>query len=324
MKKLIRLTVTTIFSLLVFAPVMVGATTNDWQVSISSPYSNNSNIANSRKFNLTVSAISKNSNDILTVDVYDGASQLGSTLTGDTITSYGYSWTVPVNLSSDGTHNFKAVAHNSNGDPDQVKSVSVKVDTSAPAALIYKGSVRSGNKYTLTFTMPADGETATVNIYSSTKPSFTADSSTLVGTITINPGQTKTFSYTAPDSAQRYNAVQSVDSAGNTSGFTGDPNTSVSSSASTTNSNTSGNAGAGQVQGSETGNSDKKSADDKTNNKTSSDKKDDNKSSDNTVTWIILILVIAGLAGAYIRYLRGEDDNSFWPKKTGTSTKKKK
>jgi hypothetical protein len=250
-----------------FMPIaMVSAISSNWSVQISSPFSGTGDIAKTRSFNIETKAFSVNAADVMTVNVYQEgvAAPLGTFQDNDTLN--GNSWTQPVTVSADGTYIFKSVASNSNGDADKEVSTTVTVDTVVPGVPNYAGKTRSGNSYTLNFTAPS-GDVTEVRIYASTSNNFTANSSTQVGTVTVNASQAKTFAYTAPDSTERFFAVQAYDAAGNGSAFASDPNTVVvagqpeggrgGGNAVTTAAAATGTNGAnGQTQGATTGDND--------------------------------------------------------------------
>jgi hypothetical protein len=99
--------------------------------------------------------------------------------------------------------------------------VTVTFDKTAPSAPTYGGVTRSDNTYTVSFTAPT-GDVSIVNVYASTATQFNLDSSTKVGEVSVTPGQTAQFVYSAPDSDQRYFAITAQDAAGNQSGVVGD------------------------------------------------------------------------------------------------------
>lgn len=321
MKRLARI-VSAAATVLAFAPVLASAASST--VKVSSPFAASGNVSTTKKFNVVVSAFTTDKSDVVSVTLKQNGTLL-NTFSEDA-TTYGKSWTQAVNVPSDGTYTFLAKANDGSSD-----SVTVKVDSTAPASPTYGGKVRSGNKYTVTFTAPSSSDVTTVKIFSSKSSSFTADSSTQVGEVAVAPGQTRTFSYNAPDSIERYNAVQAFDSAGNGSALVGDPQVTASSAAqaqtdgsaaATTGTNDgSAETATGTVQGSET---DKKKDDSSGTNGAQKSDKEDNESDNNKVMWLIVALIVAGLAGAYLRYFRGEDDNTFWPKKDSAKPQDRK
>lgn len=137
---------------------------------------------------------------------------------------YGGSGTLPACISTDGAYTFKVVVtRDGSSDPAQTFTTNTQVDSMAPNAPSYAGKTISGDTYTLSFSAPSNSDVNSVSIYASTSKTFTADSSTLVGSVNVAANQTYTFSYTAPNSTIRYFALQSYDKAGNGSTLVGDP-----------------------------------------------------------------------------------------------------
>jgi hypothetical protein len=280
------------------------ANPSQWTVQLSSPYAASGAVATSRTFNLSVSVSSAVASDEMAVTIYQNDSAVIGTF-WEGASTFGNSWSVPVSVAADGTYTFKALVQNSNGDPAKQVETTVGVDASAPASPTYGTKSRNGNNYTVTFTAPAS-DVAQVKVYASTSNSFTANASTLVGSVAASPGQQLSFNYSAPDASERYFAVQAVDAAGNVSSLTGDPIVSGNSgSASAT--ATSGSASTTQ------GNTDSSSkvASDSTNNtkksnevrKQTEDKQTDKKKTNWTVVWVTFG-VLAVLYVAYRWFMR--------------------
>jgi hypothetical protein len=193
-----------------------------WQVTISTPKT----VLNSRNFNIEYTTLSVESGDTFAVELFQNGVSAG---TKNTTEAHGDSGAFNVTVPADGNYEYKVVARN-NGEEVEEKSagpVNVTVDTVAPGAPVYQGAVRDGNSYAVTFTAPADGDVVRVVIYSSSSTTFTADSTTQVGSVLVSPGETKVFVYTAGDSARRFHALQAFDGAGNFSSLVGDSNVTV-------------------------------------------------------------------------------------------------
>jgi hypothetical protein len=112
-------------------------------------------------------------------------------------------------------------------DTQTTATKNVHVDATGPAAPIYGGKTVSGKTYTLNFTAPSTPDVSHVQIFASTNQTYQASDATRVGDISVSPNQSKTFTYTAPDSTPRYFALQAFDAAGNGSPTVGDPGTVV-------------------------------------------------------------------------------------------------
>ena len=150
---------------------------------------------------------------------------------GDQNTNYGNSGSFPVSVAADGAYTYTVVVHKTDctntEDQQTAGTTSTTVDTTAPGAPSYHGKTQSGNTYTLSFTAPSDADVTHVQIFTSTAKTYQAGDSTRVGDVTVSPNQDKTFSYTAPDGAARYFALEAFDAAGNGSQTVGDPGTVV-------------------------------------------------------------------------------------------------
>ncbi len=142
----------------------------------------------------------------------------------------GNSGTVPACVSAEGNYSFEFVVNRNvqEGTDSQTTAItSTTVDTVAPGAPSYHGKTQSGNTYTLSFTAPGDSDVTHVQIFTSTGKTYPAGDSTRVGDVTVSPNQDRTFTYTAPDGATRYFAIEAFDAAGNGSPTVGDPGTVV-------------------------------------------------------------------------------------------------
>ncbi|HSW37528.1 MAG TPA: hypothetical protein VLG37_04150 [Candidatus Saccharimonadales bacterium] len=250
------------FTAIALAPLSASAAA-DWQLKLS-PLENPSNTSS---LNVQYTVLSVNVHDFAVSLYQDGNAVPLATqhteVAGDSNTNYGNSGTFPVTL-ADGHHTFHVVAVRDSDNDTETADASVDVDTQAPAAPSYGGKTQSGNTYKLSFTAPSKSDVTQVQIFASTSKSYQAGDSTRVGTVSVSPNEAKSFSYTAPDSATRYFALQAFDAAGNGSATVGDPGTVVTpvrvvnqggrgggtvAAAPTT---TAGNPTGGQVQGATT------------------------------------------------------------------------
>ena len=238
---------------ILLAPAAALANPAGWTAQLSSPFTSTSGKANTRNFNLSVSATSVNSAEILTVNVYQNSVLFGTF--SETSSTYGGSWNQPVAVSTDGDYVFKIVATNSNGDADKSVETTVSVDTAAPSAPSYLGKTRSGNSYEVKFTAPSSADVSQVRVYAATSTSFTANSATQVGVVSVTAGQTASFTYSAPDANPRYFAVQAYDGHGNGSTLAGDAVTTAGSASTTSTSNNSTSSSSSASNSSQTGSS---------------------------------------------------------------------
>ncbi|MDL2341993.1 MAG: hypothetical protein QFB87_02870 [Patescibacteria group bacterium] len=211
---------------LLLAPGISFADTPFWQADISTPATQNS-----RTFGVAYTVLSTQA-DSFTAQLYqdgnDSALQTQDTSTDPNAVN-GNSGTFTVTVPGDGDYGYHVVLHR-DADPSDTKttaSKTVHVDATAPDAPFYAGKTRSGNTYNLTFTAPNSPDVTLVQIFASTSTSYAASSNTRVGSISVTPGQTASFSYTAPDGATRYFALQAFDSAGNGSAPVGDAGVTV-------------------------------------------------------------------------------------------------
>jgi|GEM_PF-2248370 len=225
MKRLIAQLVTT----LTLIATMSGAASafTSWSLRVDAPQSPST----SPSVNVEYKVLSVDPHDFAVSLYEDGSSTAVATnhtqVAGDPNTTYGNSGAFTVTL-PDGHHTFHVVAVNQDNNSDtQSANTAVDVDATAPGAPIYGGKTQSGNNYVVSFTAPSDSDVVTVKVFASTSKTYTADASTLVGTVSVSPSQAKTFSYTAPDSTPRYFSVQAFDAAGNGSPIVGDPGTVV-------------------------------------------------------------------------------------------------
>jgi hypothetical protein len=197
-----------------------------WQVDISTP----GPVINSRSFNIQFTTLSVEADDQIKIEAFQGEDLIGTTTT---VKPYGDSGAFAVTVPADGVYSYHLRATLDDGEGTEVKTTETKfvtVDATAPGAPVYQGKIRNGgNTYTVTFKAPADADVQLVRIFSSTKTTFTADNNTQVGIVSVSPGQTVNFTYTASDSSERFHAVQAFDTAGNGSALTGDPHVVVRS-----------------------------------------------------------------------------------------------
>ena len=289
---------------ILLAPTAVLANPAGWTSQLSTPFSATGGKANTRSFSLSVSATSVNQAEVLTVNVLQNGTLIGSF--GETASTYGGSWGQAVSVASDGVYTFSATTSNSNGDPAKTVEATVNVDTTAPAAPTYLGKTQSGNTYEVKFTTPSSSDVSEVRVYAATTTSFTANSSTQVGKVSVTSGQSVSFAYSAPDSVPRYFAVQAFDGHGNASALSGDSVVTPGSAATTTN-NTATGASASQTNNStatttpvpagvveSTQKKNEASKKDSTSNVASSDKK--------KTDWNTVAVTLALLGALYVGY----------------------
>ena len=125
-------------------------------------------------------------------------------------------------LSSQGTYEFKVSAQ-AGSETAESSIVSVTYATDSPGTPSYSREQLSSCDYKIKFKTADDGRTAKVKIYRSTETSFTADSSTEIGTVNIGPNLEGSFTNSVPDCSKNYYfAIRAFDDAGNGSGIAGD------------------------------------------------------------------------------------------------------
>ena len=142
-------------------------------------------------------------------------------------TAYGDNGSFQVSDLADGTYQFSVVADNTGDAANKTNTQTITVDTKRPTEVVYEGVEQDGNKFTLTFTVPAGSDSDVVNIYASTEKEFVANAQSLVGTVDATPGVEQSFTYEASNDSQRYFALEAVDKAGNASPLVGDSETVV-------------------------------------------------------------------------------------------------
>jgi hypothetical protein len=256
-------------------------------------------MTNSDSVTISYQVLSTDASDTFEVVLnQDGVQVDSATVT----TPLGGSGSFVVNDLDDGSYTFEVVADNSDDLADKTNTQSIEVDTVTPLPVDYEGVVQDGNDFILRFTVPS-GSDGTVNIYSSTNLEFTADDSTLVGSLTANPGSVQSFVYTAADDSARYFAIQVVDAAGNVSEFSTDTQTVVSDVASSTSSVAASDeeSGDGEVLGEDGEASD---ADEDATDQTGDDEQSDDDDDDNAFVWVAGIGLVVLVAG-YIFRQRG-------------------
>ena len=125
-------------------------------------------------------------------------------------------------LSSQGTYEFKVNAQ-AGVETAESPVVSVTYATDSPGTPSYSREQLSSCDYKIKFKTADDGRTSKVKIYRSTETSFTADSGTEVGTVSIGPNLEGSFTNSVPDCGKNYYfAIRAFDDAGNGSGIAGD------------------------------------------------------------------------------------------------------
>ena len=211
----------------------VAATGAGWQLNVVDlPEATSSN-----SIDIAYQVASIDGGDTFTVELWQDGAMIDS---APVTTAYGDNGFFTVADLEDGSYEFTVLANNSDDPTDKTNTQTVAVDTASPEAAEYDGVVQNGNEYTLTFTVPEGSDGTTVNVYASTEKEFTADETTLVGSVAATPGAEQTFTYTAADGLQRYFALEVVDVAGNTSTLVGDseavvtPSTTATSGSSST------------------------------------------------------------------------------------------
>lgn len=125
-------------------------------------------------------------------------------------------------ISSQGTYQFKVTAQ-AGAEEAESSTVSVSYATDSPSTPSYSKEQLSSCDYKIKFKTADDGRTAKVKIYRSTATSFTADSSTEIGTVNIGPNLEGSFTNSVPDCSKTYYfAIRAFDDAGNGSGVASD------------------------------------------------------------------------------------------------------
>ncbi len=175
---------------------------------------------NLKTFNIEYIALSTDADDDINVKLYQNGSVIKS---ATTTKPYGDSGAFSVTVPADGTYEYYFTATTATDTASSAKR-NVVVDTVPAPTPEYGGVTRDGNTYTVTFTAPANSDVVQIRVYSSASSTFTADESTQVKVVTVEPGQTYTISYTATDDRQRYHVIQAFDAAGNGTTLTGDAN----------------------------------------------------------------------------------------------------
>src|SRR3989338_5495708 len=122
-------------------------------------------------------------------------------------------------ISGQGTYEFKVTAQ-AVAETVESSTVSVTYATDSPGTPSYSKEQSSSCDYKIKFKTADDGRTSKVKIYRSTETSFTADSSTEVGTVNIGPNLEGSFTNSVPDCGKTYFfAIRAFDDAGNGSGI---------------------------------------------------------------------------------------------------------
>ncbi len=139
----------------------------------------------------------------------------------------GNSGSVPACVTADGSYSFRFLVTPNEQASEPTATTSTTVDSVGPAAPTYSGKTQSGNTYVLSFSAPSTADVSTIQVFASTGKTYQAGESTRVGNLSASPNQSFSFSYTAPDSATRFFAIEAFDAAGNGSPTVGDPGTVV-------------------------------------------------------------------------------------------------
>jgi uncharacterized repeat protein (TIGR01451 family) len=122
------------------------------------------------------------------------------------------------------TYYFYAIA-SSGGESYRSDSVVVDYNTSGPGTPAYYQKDKEGTcRYKISFEASNDGKTNRIDIYRSDLTKFIADSGSKIGEVGISPGQKGSFTdVNVPDCQKTYYyVIRAFDSAGNSSGLTGD------------------------------------------------------------------------------------------------------
>ncbi|MDX1766215.1 MAG: hypothetical protein R3313_04660, partial [Candidatus Saccharimonadales bacterium] len=261
-----------------------------------------------------VSATTEAANDTFEVTLYQNGVNIGDEIVN---TPYGDSGRFTVTLAEEGDYTFKTEVENlTQGGSQMSDEVSVQYDATAPGAPEFGTTERDGNKYTVSFTAPS-GDVEKVNVYASTEKSFDLDENTLVGEVTVTPGEESSFEYTAPDADKRYFAVVAVDDAGNQSSAVGDSEVQVTGAAGGAVAAALDSDGDGvpdvddpapfdpEITGQED-DSDGEIAGTTTDSQ--EDTEDGEDDDNNTVAWFVVAVVVAGGIGYYFYSTRGEKE----------------
>lgn len=183
-------------------------------------------------------------------------SQFGSDITAGAGGNSGDCEVTSSIIPSQGTYEFK-VAVSAGAETAESPVVSVTYESDSPGTPSYSKEQLSSCEYKIKFKTADDGRTSKVKLYRSTETSFTADSSTEVGTVNIGPNSEGSFSNTVSDCGKNnFFAIRAFDDAGNGSGVAGDSVVKVvtkTTTTTTTESPTTILAGAIPVSGSQVG-----------------------------------------------------------------------
>lgn len=286
------------FALLLAVPAAVRAE-SAWYLQVAKPASP----LHTRSFNIQYTVLATDE-AAFTVQLFQDGALVGTQATDDDPNAAnGNSGAFPVTVANDGTYTYTVKATPKTGGSAKTATTTATVDATTPTAPSYGGKTQNGTTYVITFTAP-NGDVKSVQIFASTSPTFTVGTSTLVGEVSVTPGQKVTFRYDAPDTKPRYFAIRSVDGSGNYSSLVGDPDVVTSTSGATQ--ATGDGVTAGQVEASG-------SATDKDNTKDSDKDKKEQKdvlgsddSERNWWPWIILAGLLA--LGGYFYYRNRETE----------------
>lgn len=210
------LTVTLLLAGTLLLPVSVGAD-HLWKLEVSTPRS----VTNDSRVTLDYTVLSTDNSEAVDLSLSVNG---GSPVDTDDTDVGGGSGHLIADLPGDGTYTLTVNAVPAHDEPI-VRTRTVTLDTTAPSAPEYFGFTRTDNRYVVSFAA-GDDNTERIHLFSSNSPSFTADDSTRVGSVSAS-GERQQIAYTALDSDRRFHAVVAVDSAGNVSNASGDPETTV-------------------------------------------------------------------------------------------------
>lgn len=200
---------------------------------------------NNGSFNITFVALDTDNNPV-TVQCYQDGVAFGSPIT---LSNGGNTDVCQVNLSSNGTYSFYAVANSTTSN-----TVSVDYNTSTPGAPVnYSKDNLDGCNYKISFrTAPDGGKTVKVVLYRSPNSNFDVNAGSQVDSQNIGSDTDGSFNNNVPDCTKTYYfAIRAFDAYGNGSGVVGDSTTITSTTTTIVNPTITGGQGAIPVSGGE-------------------------------------------------------------------------
>lgn len=188
-----------------------------WAVNMSTPAASTSNATINVDWQVATALPEVNPGETFTVTLLQNGVPTGASQ--QVTNPNGNSGTFNVTFPAEGTYNLQVQAvSNQDAEAKTTPAAAVTYDATPPAAPAIVSTEQNGDTYTVTVQIPDGVEPGTIEFYASPNGSFTADNSTLVGTLNYVAGQTLTFTFTKPG-AQQFIAIRTVDNNGNTSGF---------------------------------------------------------------------------------------------------------